>query len=77
MNDATLQGVGNYASKDHGQYDDLLDQGPTNQREEGHHDLMRKFQEDAVVVVLWNLCDYFINEINKSLELETRKLLKN
>ena len=55
-----------------GLYDDLLDQGPTNQREEGHHDLMRRFQEenfleiDAVVVVLGNLCDYFVAEIQKS-----------
>ena len=72
MNDAVLERVGKFASKEFGLYDDLLDQGPTNQREEGHHDLMRRFQEenfleiDAVVVVLGNLCDYFVAEIQKS-----------
>ena len=72
MNDEVLDRIGKFASQYLGLYDDLLDQGPTNQREEGHHDLMRRFQEenfleiDAVVVVLGNLCDYFFAEIQKS-----------
>ena len=70
--DEAIDRIGKWASIDHGLYDTVNDRGPNNSREEGHHDLMRRFQQadylelDGVIVVLNNLFDYFYAEIQKS-----------